>query len=82
MELHGVVEDFACGLHEYFLNREPEDVKNVLFLVDGSHWAGQKKLKKGDREGKGGHLGCSIGYNFNIYKEAISKEVVRENSQG
>jgi hypothetical protein len=29
----------------------------VMVLVDGSHWEGQKRLKKSDRSGKGGHLG-------------------------
>ena len=37
-------------------------------LVDGSHWQGQKKLKKPNKSGKGGHLGCSEGFNFNLYK--------------
>ena len=77
--LEGIIEDFACGLQPYALNREPEEFKYVRFLVDGSHWNGQRKLKKADRSGKGGHLGCSSGYNFNEYKKHIDITV---NSQG
>ena len=41
--------------------------------------AGQKKLKKPNRQGKGGHLGCSEGFNFNIYKKHLTPKI---NSQG
>ena len=41
--------------------------------------AGQKKLKRPNKSGKGGHLGCSEGYNFNIYKKHLP---VKINSQG
>ena len=47
--------------------------------MDGAHWNGQRKLKKGDINGKGGHLGCPSIYNFNLYKEF---EDVKINSQG
>ena len=68
--LEGVIFDFACGLHRYALNREPLDFEYLRFLVDGSHWQNQKKLKKQDnRSKKGGHLGCSNAYNFNTYKQ-------------
>ena len=73
--LEGVIFDFACNLHRYALNREPMDFENICFLVDGSHWQGQKKLKKADKTGKGGHLGCSTGYNFNIYKPHLDTKV-------
>ena len=43
--LEGVIFDFACGLNRYALNREPVDFEHMRFLVDGSHWQGQKKLK-------------------------------------
>ena len=61
------------------LIREPTDFQYKLFLVDGAHWNGQRKLKKGDINGKGGHLGCPSSYNFNLYKEF---EDVKINSQG
>ena len=78
-KLEGIIEDFACGLQPYALNREPEEFKFTRFLVDGARWAGQRRLKKADRSGKGGHLGCSLGYNFNEYKRHLDITV---NSQG
>ena len=66
--LKGVIYDHACGLDAYLLNREPRKFQYIRCLVDGAHWAGQKKLKKPDKSGKGGHLGCSEGFNFNLYK--------------
>ena len=39
----------------------------------------RKKKKKADGSGKGGHLGCSSGYNFNEYKKHLDITV---NSQG
>lgn len=66
--LEGVIFDHACGLDAYILNREPREFQFLRCLVDGSHWNGQKKLKRPDKSGKGGHLGCSEGFNFNIYK--------------
>ena len=65
--LEGVVYDHACGLHRYILNREPAQFQNVRFLVDGSHWKAQKKFKKSDKKSDG-HLGCSLGYDYNTYK--------------
>ena len=32
------------------------------------YYQGQKKLKQPDRSGRGGHIGCSDGYNYNLYK--------------
>ena len=66
-------------MQPYALNREPEEFKFTRFLVDGARWAGQRRLKKADRSGKGGHLGCSSGYNFNEYKRHLDITV---NSQG
>ena len=48
-------------------------------LVDGAHWQGQKRLRRPDRTGSGGHLGCSEGFNFNLYKEHLPEKT---NSQG
>ena len=42
-ELRGVIFDYACGLHQYILNREPAQFETVQFLVDGSHWQSMKK---------------------------------------
>ena len=50
--------------------------------MDGSHWQGQRKLKKPDYSGRGGHLGCSSGYNFNAYKKHIDTDMGALNSQG
>ena len=69
-------------MHPYALNREPTQFQYLRFLVDGSHWQGQRRLKKPDYSGKGGHLGCSSGYNFNAYKENIKTDVGALNSQG
>ena len=71
MNLEGIIEDFACGLHPYCLNREPNEFKYLRFLVDGAHWNGQRKLKKADRSGGGGHLGCSSSYNSSEYQNEI-----------
>lgn len=30
--LDGIIEDYACGVHPYLLNREVEDYKYKLFL--------------------------------------------------
>ena len=62
--LEGVIFDHACGLDPYILCmlihyfcREPREFEYLRCLVDGAHWQGQKRLKKPDRAGKGGHLG-------------------------
>ena len=39
----------------------------------------KKKLRKPNSSGKGGHLGCSEGFNFNLYKPYLPYKV---NSQG
>ena len=38
-----------------------------------------KKLRKPDRSGKNGHIGCSDGFNFNLYKPHLK---TKPNSQG
>ena len=69
-KLRGFIWDYACGLHRYALNREPEEFQNMQFLVDGCHFKGQKRLKKGSKKDVGakGHLGCSASYNWMEYK--------------
>ena len=49
------------------------------FLVDGAHWRSQKKFKSHNSKGKGGHLGCSDGFDWNRYKHTVDETV---NSQG
>ena len=69
------------NLFRYFLNREPKQFECTRFLVDGSHWTSKKKFSEDSRSG--GHLGCSSGYNFNIYKEFTRGDVDgAKNSQG
>ena len=77
--LEGILIDHACRVEPYILNREAEMLKWKLLLVDGSHWNGMKKLRKPDRSGKNGHIGCSTSFNFNIYKEHLK---TKPNSQG
>ena len=36
--LEGVIFDFACGLDQYILNREPKEFEFLRCLVDGAHW--------------------------------------------
>ena len=50
--LQGILVDHACIFEPYTMNREAQMIENVMVLVDGSHWEGQKKLKKSDRSGK------------------------------
>ena len=57
--LEGIIFYFACGLDPYLLNREPREFQYLRTLVDGAHWQGQKRLRRPDRNGSGGHLGCS-----------------------
>ena len=68
INLEGVIFDHGCGLDTYLLNREPREFQFLRCLVDGSHWQGHKKQKRPGRSGKDGHLGCSEGFNFNLYK--------------
>ena len=69
--LKGIIFYFSCGLHAYSLNREAKYFEFTQFLVDGAHWQGQKKLKKPDSSSKKGHIGCSDGYNYNLYKKHL-----------
>ena len=79
--MDGVIYDFSCGLDNYILNREPLDFQYKRTLVDGAHWASQKKLSKPNQTGQGGHLGCANSFNFNLYKQYL-KEEININSQG
>ena len=55
--LDGILVDHGCIFEPYTLNREAGILDKVVVLVDGAHWVGQKRLKKFDSSGKGGHLG-------------------------
>ena len=46
-KLKGVFYDNACNLHSYILNREPREWQYLRCLVDGMHFRGHKKTKKG-----------------------------------
>ena len=35
----------------------------------------RRNSKKNDKSGRGGHLGCSQGFNFNLYKPFLSKDI-------
>ena len=74
----GIIFDHACGLSSYIYNREPRRFEYLRTLVDGSHWSGHKRLKKGSK-GSPGHLGCSRGFNSLIYRPYLNKDF---NSQG
>ena len=64
------------------LNREAKPLEYLLALVDGSHWNSQKKLKYPSTKGKGGHLGCSEGFNWLLYKGSYgSEEAVNSQSR-
>jgi hypothetical protein len=62
-QLKGVIFDHSCDLDQYLLNHEPREFEYLRSIVDGSHWSGHKRLRKPDISGKGGHLGCSSGFN-------------------
>ena len=78
-KLDGIIHDFTWGLDEYLLNREAKQFQYLRVLVDGSHWQSQKRQKKPNNKGKGGHNGCSDGFNFNEYKKYLQPGF---NSQG
>ena len=69
--MNGVLYDFSCGLDNYLLNREPKEFEYKRTLLDGAHWSSQKKLRKPNQSGKGGHLGCSDSFNYNLHKKYL-----------
>ena len=69
-KLKGVVFDYACGLDQYILNREPREFEYLRFgwsKLAGCYYSivffifskckRQKKLNQPDRSGHGGHIG-------------------------
>ena len=66
--LKGLIYNHACGVHRYFLNREPKDFKNFNFMVDDCHMQGQRRMKKANPITGRCHLGCSQSYSFMEYK--------------
>ena len=55
-KLKRVFFDHSCGLDQYILNREPLEFEFLRCLVDGSHWSGQKKMRKPDSSNIGGQM--------------------------
>ena len=78
-QLEGILIDHACLVDRYIMNREAPMIEWKRVLVDGAHWRSQKKFKKHRNNGKGGHLGCSEGFNWNLYKHTVDSKI---NSQG
>lgn len=77
--LEGILLDHACLLDTYTMNRDAKILQYKKVLVDGCHWSSHKKNKKSNSKGKGGHLGCSDSFNWNVYKKHVKEPV---NSQG
>jgi len=59
-----IIYDNSCKLHQYILNREPTIFQNTVFMIDRFHWRG--------------HVGCSSGYNMDIY---LQETLMQTNSQ-
>ena len=78
-QVEGILMDHACIMDTYIMNREAPILEWKRLLVDGSHWSAMKKFKAQDGKGKGGHIGCSEGFNWNIYRPTVQEKV---NSQG
>ena len=45
--LRGIIFDHACGLNQYIMNREPQRFQYLRTLVDGVHFCGHKRQRKG-----------------------------------
>ena len=43
----GILFDNGCNLKSYILAREAREFEKLRVLVDGAHWGGHKKMKKG-----------------------------------
>ena len=78
--LKAIIVDHACQLDSYILNREADMLQYKLLLVDGSHWYGQKKMKKSSSQNTG-HLGCSDGFNFNKIKASFKTKINSQNRE-
>ena len=78
-QVEGILMDSACIQDSYIMNREADMLEWKRLLVDGAHWRAMKKFKATNSKGKGGHIGCSEGFNWNLYKPFIKEKV---NSQG
>ena len=71
--------DHACLFYTYTMNRDKRILENKKVFVDGLHWNSQRKNIKSKSNGKGGHIGCSDSFNWNLYKKHTKATV---NSQG
>ena len=78
-KLKGILMDHACLFDTFAMNRDARMLQHKKVLVDGLHWNAQKKNKKNEGRGKGGHLACSDSFNWNLYKPHTKEQV---NSQG
>ena len=78
-QVEGILMDHACIADSYIMNREASILEWKRLLVDGAHWRAMKKFKAHNSKGKGGHIGCSEGFNWNLYKPTVAEKV---NSQG
>ena len=76
--LKGFLLDHACLMDSYIMNREAKMIEFKKVLVDGVHWNSHSKTKKASK-GKGGHVGCSDSFNWNLYKKHYDEKI---NSQG
>ena len=77
--LEGILIDHACLVDRYVLNREAPMLEWKKLLMDGAHWRSQKKFKAHNTNARGGHLGCSESFNWNLVKQSVDEPV---NSQG
>ena len=80
INLKAIIVDHAYQLDSYILNREADMLQYKLLLVDGSHWYGQKKMKKSSSQNTG-HLGCSDGFNFNMIKASFKTKINSQNRE-
>ena len=67
--------DQACLVDRYVMNREAPMLEWKRLLVDESHLMSQKKFRAHNSKGKGGHIGSSEGYNYNLYKHTLDEPV-------
>ena len=80
-QVEGILMDHACIADSYIMNREASILEWKRLLVDGAHWRAMKKFKAHNSKGKGGHIGCSEGFNWNLYKPTVKRSTHKaENS--
>ena len=70
-KFHPYVYDSGCTLSKYILNGEAHKFQWLRVMVDACTGVAIKKLKLQDMPKRGGHLGCSEGFNSNLFKDHI-----------